>query len=132
MQGIRKKMNPIIEVIDEEKHDQRGSISTTPSPDCPPMKKVRDYDEKKQGPNFLLILASIKTQLEEAELEDKVQIYKKVLLDDHLVKMVSKKRPTPAPENHLNESFNSMEGTQGAGEDLDLPTPEEKLREELT
>lgn len=61
-----------------------------------------------------------------------MQIYKKVLLDDHLVKVVSgKKRPAPTQEN-LNESFNSMEGTQGAGEDLDLASPEEKLREELT
>jgi hypothetical protein len=33
MKGIRKKMNPIVEVIDEEKPEQRGSESTTPSPD---------------------------------------------------------------------------------------------------
>lgn len=63
MQGIRKKMNPITEVIEEERHEQRESMSTTPSPENIPVKKVRNYEEKKLGPNFLLILASIKTQL---------------------------------------------------------------------
>ena len=73
--------------------------------------------------------------MEEAELEEKVKIYKKVLLDDLHVKMVSAKRKAPAPtappqEQNLNESINSMEGTQGA-EEVDVATTEEKLRDEL-
>jgi hypothetical protein len=61
MQDIRKKMNPIIEVIDEERQEERGSTSTKPSPENIPVKKIRPYDEVKEerGPNFLLILASI-------------------------------------------------------------------------
>jgi hypothetical protein len=88
MKGIRKKMNPIMEEI-EEKGEERGSISTTPSPDNDrPAKRAKEYTEKEEnkGPNFLLILSSIKKQVEEAETEEKVQIYKKVLLDDLHVK----------------------------------------------
>ena len=44
MQGIRKKMNPIAEVIEEEKPEVRDSVSTTPSPDNAQIKKVREYD----------------------------------------------------------------------------------------
>jgi hypothetical protein len=46
-------MNPIIEVIDEEKLGERGSLSTTPSPDNVLAKKARDYDDPNKGPNFL-------------------------------------------------------------------------------
>lgn len=133
MKGIRKKMNPIMEEI-EEKVEERGSISTTPSPDNNlPAKRAREYTEKEEnkGPNFLLILSSIKNQIDEAELEEKVQLYKKVILDDLYVKRVSKKKRPSAPKTNLNESINSLEGTQGAEEDFEGPSIEEKLREEL-
>jgi hypothetical protein len=62
MKGIRKKMNPVMEEI-EEKNEERGSISTTPSPDNNiPAKRAREFQEKDEnkGPNFLQILSSIK------------------------------------------------------------------------
>ena len=64
-----------MEEIEEKNEDHRGSISTTPSPDNHiPAKKAREFKEKEEnkGPNFLLILSSIKKQIEEAETEEKV------------------------------------------------------------
>jgi hypothetical protein len=55
-----------------------------------------------------------------------------VLLDDLHVKRVSKKKPTSPAPTDLDESIHSLDGIQGAGDDVDVQTTEEKFRQELT